>query len=51
MTCDHDHEYPMRVERKTAGLGCPVCAGRRLTPGVNDLATREPVWSSSSTRT
>jgi hypothetical protein len=42
-TCDYNHEYPMRIERKTAGLGCPVCAGRRLTSGVNDLATREPV--------
>lgn len=42
-TCDHNHEYPMRIERKASGLGCPVCSGRRLVSGVNDLATREPV--------
>jgi hypothetical protein len=41
--CDFGHEYPMRIERRTAGGGCSVCARRRLVPGVTDLATQEPV--------
>jgi hypothetical protein len=41
--CHHGHDYQAKVERRTAGAGCPVCAGRRLVKGVNDLASREPV--------
>ncbi|WP_426516779.1 zinc-ribbon domain-containing protein [Diaminobutyricibacter sp. McL0618] len=41
--CDFGHEYPQRIERRTKGIGCSVCARRRLVPGVTDLASQEPV--------
>ncbi|MFJ3490609.1 zinc-ribbon domain-containing protein [Leifsonia aquatica] len=45
--CDRgpDHAHKMRIERKTAGIGCPACSSRRLIPGVTDLATREPIMA------
>lgn len=46
--CGHEwQESPSRRFRK--GVGCPVCSGERTRPGVNDLATTDPVlaarWS------
>ncbi|BDV32254.1 zinc-ribbon domain-containing protein [Microbacterium terricola] len=40
--CAKGHEYPMRIDRRVAGGGCPYCAGRLLLAGFNDLATRHP---------
>lgn len=36
------HAYEMEVRRKVGGEGCPVCAGKSVEPGVNDLATTHP---------
>lgn len=37
-------QYPASVANRTAKRprGCPVCANRRVVPGVNDLATTHP---------
>jgi len=41
--CEKGHDYHMMVNSRTnRGSGCPYCAGRRVLPGFNDLATKEP---------
>lgn len=41
--CPKGHEYQAMVSaRAYRGNGCPYCAGRKVLPGFNDLATREP---------
>lgn len=42
--CEHGHEWPAAVRSRTGSRpsGCPVCSGRMIVPGVNDLATRSP---------
>lgn len=44
--CELDHEYPMRVERRVQGGGCPYCASRLLLIGFNDLQTKHPAVAS-----
>lgn len=39
---DVPHVYEMEVRRKVEGQGCPVCTGKSVQPGVNDLATTHP---------
>lgn len=36
------HEWEASVARRNHGSGCPVCAGRKIVAGVNDLATQRP---------
>lgn len=40
--CEKGHEWQATVASRAAGCGCPVCAGRRVLPGENDLASRYP---------
>lgn len=41
--CDKGHAYRTVVAARTMrGSGCPYCAGRKVLPGFNDLATRFP---------
>ncbi|GAB3201826.1 hypothetical protein GCM10027062_24970 [Nocardioides hungaricus] len=41
--CKDGHEWQMTVGNRTFGdQGCPVCAGQRVLPGVNDMATTAP---------
>jgi hypothetical protein len=41
--CEKGHEWDAKVSnRKSFGLGCPVCANQRLLPGFNDLETTQP---------
>jgi len=41
--CAKGHEWRARIADRThAGSGCPVCAGRRSEPGVNDLTVTNP---------
>lgn len=43
--CPMGHTWKMRVYRRTREKnpqGCPYCAGRRISVGVNDLATLHP---------
>jgi len=37
----HSWDTPLNL-RVTRGFGCPLCSGRRLDVGVNDLATKFP---------
>ena len=41
--CSLGHDYQATVSARTiSGSGCPYCAGRRVLPGFNDLATLAP---------
>ena len=41
--CELGHEYQAAVAARTMrGSSCPYCAGRKVLPGFNDLATLEP---------
>lgn len=41
--CQHGHEYQMTPASKVgSGYGCPVCSGKRVQVGVNDLASQRP---------
>lgn len=40
--CDEGHEYTAPIYRRSRGCGCPVCDGKRIVPGVNDLASKAP---------
>ena len=40
--CATGHEWQAEVKSRAHGCGCPYCAGRRVLPGFNDLATTEP---------
>ena len=41
--CRKGHSWQAAVYSRTAGTGCPYCAGNRLLPGVNDLASVAPM--------
>ncbi len=40
--CAEGHEYSSPIYRRTRGSGCPVCAGKSVLPGYNDLQTLAP---------
>lgn len=40
--CPDGHIYDATVPHRIEGKGCPYCAGKRVLPGFNDLATTEP---------
>ena len=40
--CSSGHRYLSTPFRRTSGQGCPVCSGRQLLTGFNDLATTHP---------
>lgn len=41
--CEKGHEWQASVLSRTSnGNGCPVCAGKVVVPGVNDLASQRP---------
>ena len=40
--CKEGHEWQATVSDRSMGNGCPTCAGRRVLPGFNDLATTHP---------
>jgi len=40
--CKLDHTWKAVVSDRTAGYGCPYCAGNSVWPGFNDLATTHP---------
>lgn len=41
--CDRGHEWQAAVSaRAMGGAGCPVCAGKKVLPGDNDLASQFP---------
>lgn len=40
--CEKGHSWRASVRSRVSGNGCPICAGRQLLAGENDLATRFP---------
>lgn len=36
------HAYWAQIKKRTAGRGCPVCTGKRVLTGFNDLTTHHP---------
>ena len=40
--CDQGHEWAAVVKSRTGGAGCPICAGKKVQAGANDLAARYP---------
>ena len=40
--CELGHTYLMRVCHKVSGIGCPICSGKIVLAGFNDLATQYP---------
>jgi len=41
--CNLGHQFKMKPQERTVkGYGCPVCSGRRVLAGFNDLATTYP---------
>ena len=37
--CEKGHEWQASVASRISGAGCPVCAGKRIIPGENDLSS------------
>ncbi|OLN25171.1 zinc-ribbon domain-containing protein [Desulfosporosinus metallidurans] len=40
--CEKGHEWECTVCKRQEGQGCPICSGRRVLAGFNDLATINP---------
>lgn len=40
--CEKGHEWQAGVASRVNGCGCPVCAGRKVVAGENDLASQFP---------
>ncbi len=40
--CEKGHEWQATVASRTSGAGCPVCAGKLIIAGENDLESRYP---------
>jgi hypothetical protein len=40
--CSAGHEWQAIVGNRSKGVGCPVCAGKRIEPGFNDLKSKSP---------
>lgn len=40
--CERGHEWQAEVYSRTSGRGCPVCTGRVIVPGENDLESYDP---------
>ena len=40
--CKNGHEWQAKISDRSKGKGCPICAGRQVLKGFNDLATRFP---------
>lgn len=40
--CKEGHEWRAQIKSRVSGSGCPVCTGRKVVAGENDLATLTP---------
>lgn len=40
--CPFGHEWMTGINHRVAGTDCPVCAGKKIVAGANDLAKRNP---------
>ena len=44
--CSEGHEYEATISNRSYGKGCPICAGKKIVQGINDLATMNPKLAS-----
>ena len=44
--CEKGHSYQSTVANRVAGRGCPICAGKKIVAGINDLVTLNPKLAS-----
>ena len=44
--CEKGHSYQATVANRVAGKGCPICAGKKIVAGINDLVTLNPKLAS-----
>lgn len=48
---NHNHTWHATIYSRTAKkAGCPYCSGRKIVPGVNDLATTHPTPNPKTTK-
>lgn len=48
---NHNHTWHATIYSRTAKkTGCPYCSGRKIVPGVNDLATTHPTPNPKTTK-
>lgn len=40
--CEKGHEWQAAIASRASGVGCPICAGKQIIPGENDLASQFP---------
>lgn len=40
--CEKGHDYQASVASRVNGSGCPICAGKKVLPGYNDLQSQYP---------
>ena len=40
--CDKGHSWEASIKNRSAGRGCPYCAGKKVLIGYNDVATTHP---------
>ncbi len=40
--CARGHSWKSSIDIRNSGKGCPICAGKQVLPGFNDLATKIP---------
>ncbi len=41
--CEEGHEWQAAISWRTRGRNCPICAGKKVCVGYNDLATTNPI--------
>lgn len=44
--CEHGHEWLASINSRCHGNGCPICSGRTVIKGFNDLASMFPAVAS-----
>ena len=44
--CSKGHKYQASVSNRVYGKGCPICAGKKIVSGLNDLVTVNPQLAS-----
>ena len=40
--CEKNHSYEAIIYNRTKGSGCPICNGKKVLKGFNDLLTKKP---------
>jgi hypothetical protein len=46
--CARDHIYTARIADRSSGDGCPICIGKKVLVGFNDLFTKRPEIASQA---